>query len=165
MALPINIEKLKFMKNFVLILISLSVIIFEATAHAQNKPQFFIDFRPLADSLGKAYDLPPCLILGVAYQESGGGTSTVAKKLNNHFGIVGDCRYDISKHQSKYRYYPSVLDSYIGFCKLVASKKFYSSMKGSDDVDLWLKKLSAAGYAPSPKWPVAISKIIKNYCD
>jgi len=141
------------------------MIIFNITTYAQYKPRFFEDFRPLADSLGKAYNLPPCLILGIAYQESGGGISIVAKKLNNHFGIVGDCRYDVSKHQSKYRYYPKAIDSYVAFCKLVESKKFYSSMKGNNDVDLWLKKLAAAGYAHNPQWPVAVSRIIKKYCD
>ena len=103
-------------------------------------------------------------MLAVAYHESGGGVSVVAKKLNNHFGIVGDCRYDFTNHRSKYRYYPTITDSYIGFCKLVASKKFYESMKGNTDEKLWLKKLGATGYASDPNWPITVYKVVVNKC-
>lgn len=63
----------------------------------QQKPVYFDDYRALADSLSLVYQIPSCVMLAVAYHESGGGVSVVAKKLNNHFGIAGDCRYDITK--------------------------------------------------------------------
>jgi len=118
----------------------------------------------LADSLSLVYQIPSCVMLAVAYHESGGGVSVVAKKLNNHFGIAGDCRYDITKHKSKYRYYPTITDSYIGFCNLVASKKFYESMKGNTDENLWLKKLGATGYASDPNWSTTVYKVVLNKC-
>jgi flagellum-specific peptidoglycan hydrolase FlgJ len=133
-------------------------------AYGQQKPMYFDTYRALADSLSLVYQIPSCLMLAVAYHESGGGVSVVAKKLNNHFGIVGDCRYDITNHQSKYRYYPTITDAYIGFCKLVVSKKFYESMKGNTDENLWLKKLGATGYASNPNWPTAVYKVVTNSC-
>ena len=92
------------------------------------------------------------------------GALEAFEKLNNHFGIVGDCRYDITNHQSKYRYYPTITDAYIGFCTLVVSKKFYESMKGNTDENLWLKKLGATGYASNPNWPTTVYKVVTNSC-
>ena len=129
-----------------------------------KKPAYFDNYKHLTDSLSEVYQIPACVMLAVAYQESGGGVSLVAKKLNNHFGIVGDCRYDISKHKSKYRYYPTITDSYIGFCKLVASKKFYESMKGNTDEKLWINKIAATGYAGDPSWASVVYSIVVKHC-
>ncbi|HBW86553.1 MAG TPA: muramidase [Crocinitomicaceae bacterium] len=132
---------------------------------SQSGTTYFAQYRNLADSLSTAYGIPACVILGVAYLESGGGTSVVAKKLNNHFGIVGNCNYAVSRHKSRYRYYSSIKDSYIGFCKLVASKKMYAQMKGSPDCKLWLKKIAATGYAADAnRWTTHVNSTIKKYC-
>ncbi|MEY3048253.1 MAG: hypothetical protein RL365_291 [Bacteroidota bacterium] len=145
--------------------ILLTCAFFANIAYSQQKIAFFDSYRSLADSLGKEYQIPACVILSVAYLESGGGVSVVAKKLNNHFGIVGDCKYSISKHQSKYKYYETSKDSYIGFCNLVKNKKFYESMKGSTDEHLWFKKIAATGYAAdATKWANACSRICNDYC-
>ena len=135
-----------------------------SVVYGQQKPVYFDNYRALADSLSLVYQIPSCVMLAVAYHESGGGVSLVAKKLNNHFGIVGDCRFDITKHKSKYRYYPTITDSYIGFCNLVASKKFYETMKGNTDEKQWLKKLGATGYASDPNWSTTVYKVVLNKC-
>lgn len=144
------------------------VLFFSLYSHfcsSQNATNYFSNYKYLADSLSKAYGIPSCVILGVAYIESGGGKSVVAKKLNNHFGIVGNCNYAVSHHKSRYRYYPSIKDSYIGFCNLVASKKMYAQMKGSPDCKLWLKKIAATGYAAdATKWTTHVYSTIKKYC-
>jgi len=135
------------------------------TSSAKKNVSYFDKYRELANGLSAQYDIPACVMLSVGYLESGAGTSVVAKKLNNHFGIVGDCKPAISKHKSKYKYYASVSDSYVGFCKLVSSKKFYSSMKGSKDEKLWFKKIAATGYAAdATKWANANIRICQNYC-
>ncbi|MBM3160346.1 MAG: glucosaminidase domain-containing protein [Bacteroidetes bacterium] len=131
----------------------------------QNTSSYFAKYKKLADSLSVTYGIPSCVILGVAYHESGGGTSILAKKLHNHFGIKGDCNFAVSHHKSSYKYYPKVEDSYIGFCKLVANKKMYAQMKGSTDCQLWLKKIAATGYAANAsKWSGYVNSIIRRYC-
>jgi len=144
------------------------VLFFSLYSHycsSQSGTSYFAKYRKLADSLSTAYGIPPCVILGVAYHESGGGTSVLAKKLHNHFGIKGDCNYAVSHHKSSYRYYPTVEDSYVGFCKLVANKKMYAQMKGSTDCKLWLKKIAATGYAAdASKWSGNVNSIIRRYC-
>lgn len=134
--------------------------------HAQaTKSNYFETYRSFVDSLSKVYEIPSCVILSVAYLESGGGTSTVAKKLNNHFGIVGDCKFEISKHQSKYKYYSNIQDSYIGFCNLVKNRKFYESIKGTEDEKVWFRKIASTGYAAdATKWANACIKICENNC-
>lgn len=147
------------------VLTVLFISFFAYSGSTQNSSSYFTKYRKLADSLSKTYGIPACVILGVAYHESGGGTSVVAKKLHNHFGIKGDCNYAVSHHKSSYRYYPTVEDSYIGFCKLVANKKMYAQMKGSTDCKLWLKKIAATGYAAdASKWSGHVNSIIRRYC-
>lgn len=127
---------------------------------------YFAKYDKLADSLSRIYKIPSCIILSVGFLESGGGTSTLAKKLHNHFGIVGDCNYRVSRYKSSYKYYPSIRESFIGFCELVKSKKFYASMAGSKDQKLWAKKIAATGYAANPtKWSNAVYSISKKYCN
>jgi Bax protein len=120
---------------------------------------YFDRYKSLADSLEDVYSVPSALMLAVAYHESGGGKSKVAKHSNNHFGIKGKNH----KVKSAYRYFDDVVDSYVAFCKLVTSKKFYNNVKGSDDVKKWVRGLSNSGYASnSSTWSNKIIQIIKT---
>jgi len=129
-----------------------------------QSPSYFKNFKPLADSLSGIYHIPSSVILAVAYIESGGGTSGVAKNLHNHFGIVGDCQYTLTHYKSRYRYFPTIRDSYLGFCNLIASKKFYPTMLSSNDPKLWLRKIAATGYAADAnQWTETVyGVILKN---
>lgn len=130
-----------------------------------SQHQYFLDYRKLADSLSSAYQIPACIILSVAYIESGGGTSNIAKKLHNHFGIKGKNDIAISGYKSTYRYFATIEDSYIGFCDLVASKKYYETMKGSVDNEKWLKTIASHGYAADANsWSSAVNKTLKKNC-
>jgi flagellum-specific peptidoglycan hydrolase FlgJ len=130
---------------------------------AQNK--FFTNYRPLADSLAAAYQIPASVILAVAYQESGGGTSVVGRRLNNHFGLKGRVPGgDTVSVKSSYKYFENPADSYIYFCKLVARKKFYSTLKGSKDYKKWVVSISNTGYAANAKvWSKHIIAVIEKY--
>lgn len=151
--------KLIIMKNYVL-----SSCIFISLNHFSQKT-YFIDYGELADSLASAYQIPACVILSVAYIESGGGTSNVGRKLNNHFGIKGKNDISILGYQSSYKYYLSIKDSYIGFCTLVSSKKYYASMKGSKDHEKWLKTIASYGYAADAnKWSTSVLSVLNKNC-
>ena len=138
--------------------------IFITLNHFSQKT-YFIDYRELADSLESAYEIPACIILSVAYIESGGGTSNIGRKLNNHFGIKGKNDVSISGYQSSYKYYPTSRDSYIGFCTLVSSKKYYASMKGSKDHEKCLKTIASYGYAADAnKWSKSVLLVLNKNC-
>ena len=119
---------------------------------------YFERYKDLADSLETVYNVPSALMLAVAYHESAGGKSKVAKHSNNHFGIKGKNH----KVKSAYKYFEDVVESYEAFCKLVTSKKFYNNVKESDDVKKWVRGLSNSGYASnSSTWSNKIIQIIK----
>jgi len=133
-------------------------------AQAQNK-NYFSEYWALAKEMEQQYTIPACVILAVGYIESGGGVSQVGKRLNNHFGIVGPSKPEISGYRSRYRYYPTIKDSFVGFCNLVAAKKFYPKFKGSPDKNLWVRSIAATGYAADEnKWSAAVIGIINNKC-
>ena len=129
-----------------------------------SQTEYFNKYMPLADSLEDKYGVPSCLILSVGFLESGGGKSKVAKVLNNHFGIVGKNNlHKKGRFKSKYKYFSSILDSYIGFCKLVASKTYYSSLKGDKSVDKWAIAIASKGYAENAnRWSSHIIKLAKQ---
>ncbi|MFM2156349.1 MAG: hypothetical protein RL516_1098 [Bacteroidota bacterium] len=133
------------------------------SSNAQNK--FFISYRPLADSLAAAYQIPASVILAVAYQESGGGTSVVSRRLNNHFGLKGRLPGgDTVSVKSSYKYFEKPADSYIYFCNLVARKKFYPSLKGITDYKKWVIAISKTGYAGNAKvWSKHIIGVVEKY--
>ncbi|MBM3455594.1 MAG: muramidase [Bacteroidetes bacterium] len=143
----------------------LFAFLFASFGVTQNGTSYFTKYRKLADSLSDTYGIPSCVILGVAFHESAGGTSILAKKLNNHFGIKGNCNYAVSHHRSSYKYYPTIKESYIAFCELVANKKLYPQMKGSSNYKLWLKKIAATGYAANAgRWSAHVNTAIRKYC-
>jgi flagellum-specific peptidoglycan hydrolase FlgJ len=131
-----------------------------------SQADYFKKYQKIADSLGKEYKIPSCLILGVGYLESGGGKSKIAKVLNNHFGIVGKNNlYNNGNFKSKYKYYKSVTDSYIGFCNLVASKTYYSELKGNTNIEKWANAIASKGYAKNADaWSNYVIKLTSKQC-
>lgn len=113
----------------------------------------------LADSLETIYQIPSSVMLAIAYYESGAGKSMLARKSNNHFGIVGKNPH----YRSRYRYFKSDTASYEGFCKLICNKSFYRKLAGTDDTHQWILAISNAGYAQNATaWRHKILAIIKS---
>lgn len=146
-------------EHFISLLLSLFI---SNVVVAQNK--FFDDFRPLADSLGTAYEIPTEVILAVAYHESGGGTSVISRRLNNYFGLKGRVPGgDTVSVKSSYKYFEKPIDSYVYFCNLVARKKFYTTLKGNKDYKKWVIAISNTGYAANAKlWSKYIIGVIEK---
>lgn len=137
-------------------IIILLFIIFSFPLFSQS---YFQKYQPIADSLENIYGIPSALMLAVAYHESAGGKSKVAKHSNNHFGIKGKNH----KVKSQYKYFTSDTASYEGFCKLVSSKTFYPKLKHTKETKKWVHALSKTGYAHSVSWSEKIIHIIKKY--
>lgn len=141
----------------------LFTLIISLLSNAQGTA-YFTKYRNFAEDLACHYGIPADVMLAVAYIESGGGTSKVAQNLNNHFGIVGSCNYNVSKYKSRYKYFKSIEHSYVGFCDLVASKKFYLGLKGSNNTDKWVRSIAATGYAADANlWSNTVIGMIKKY--
>ena len=142
--------------------IILSILFFSLS----SQTEYFNKYKPLADSLEDKYGVPSCLILSVGFLESGGGKSKVAKVLNNHFGIVGKNNlHKKGRFKSKYKYFYSVSDSYNSFCKLIASKSYYSTLKGNKDIAKWAIAIASKGYAENANlWSRYIITLAKKQC-
>jgi hypothetical protein len=149
------------MKILRVLLISL-FLIYCYNANCQSK--YFDDYRPIADSLSVIYEIPSSFILAIAYHESGAGTSVVARRLNNHFGMKGRVPGgDTVAVKSSYKYFTTANESYNYFCKLVSSKKFYPTLKGNPDYKKWVIALSHTGYAGNAKlWSRQIIQIVER---
>lgn len=140
-------------------------LLFGLSNKSFSQSNYFVKYRPLVDSLSNAYKIPSSVILAVAYLESGGGTSVVGRRLNNHFGLKGRVPGgDTVNVKSSYKYFPTATDSYIYFCELVARKKFYPSLKGSKDYKKWVVSIANTGYAASATvWSKHVLGIIEKY--
>lgn len=143
----------------------IAVLILAMGIKSFSQTKYITTYRPIADSLSQVYGIPVAVILGVAIIESGSGTSRNSKLLNNHFGIVGKNNLLQTKGiKSRYKQFSDVASSYAAFCKLVASKKFYTRLKGNKDYSAWLEAMSKAKYSEAPlEWKKRITSVIKKH--
>lgn len=129
---------------------------------AQSK--YVRKYSGLADSLQAAYGIPSAVILGIAIIESSSGTSRNCRLLHNHFGIVGKNNLLKTKRiKSRYKQYANDTDSYIDFCRLMTTKRFYSKLKGNMNYKLWIDAISKAKYSEVPAiWKERILSAIRK---
>ncbi len=143
--------------------LALVLLLSAYSGSAQNR-RYIANHKLLATILSEAYGIPASVILAVASIESSGGVGPAAKVLNNHFGIVGKNnivnRYG---HQSRYKQYDNVYESYIDFCEVISRKRFYKKLKDNDDPAAWVKAISNAGYSEEPEqWERKVFGVLKR---
>ena len=112
----------------------------------------------------KEYGVPASIILGIAYHESAGGNSKIARYLNNHFGIKGE--NSSTEIRSAYKGYDSVSDSYRDFVRLIERRKQYNKLidrYGPGNYKDWVYGIARGGYAMSRTWPSQVIAIINKY--
>ena len=96
--------------------------------------------------------------------ESGSGTSRNARLLKNYFGIVGKNSL-LRTHgiKTRYKQYASDLESFVDFCRLMTKKKFYPSLKGTTQIQQWVRSIAAAGYSEVPVvWQQRVMSTIRK---
>lgn len=117
-------------------------------------------YKEVTDSLAVEFGIPYEVIMAVAIVESGAGTSKVAQKLQNHFGIVGPNKV----RWSRFKQYDTDEDSFRDFCVKMTTKKFYERLKGNPDHKKWIFEISKTGYASHPKrWRAMLYKAIAKH--
>lgn len=129
--------------------------------NAQQKRHNYIESnQKMATELSKKYGIPSGIILAIAFVETGGGTSKGARTYNNHFGIIG--KNKIVK--SRYKSFASTKESYEAFCKLITSKKYYTELKGNNNLSEWVTAIASAGYSEAPlEWKRRVNLIIDKF--
>ena len=123
--------------------------------------------------------VPASITLGQAILESNSGTSTLALKSNNHFGIKckswwnGSSYYhkDDDKDQygnlikSCFRAYDRIEDSYIDHSNFLKQSGHYAQLfqLEKNDFEGWANGLKQCGYATDTAYSKKLINIIKKY--
>lgn len=118
------------------------------------------------------HKIPASVILAQAIFESGCGTSDLAKKSNNHFGIKCHAEWDgdtILKNDDSYnecfRSYKTVKESYTDHSLFLRSRPRYRHLFRLRFTDYrgWCYGLKNSGYATYAYYPEVLIKIIEQY--
>ncbi len=117
------------------------------------------------------YSIPASIILAQGALESSWGTSKLALKGNNHFGIKchdwsGDRLYhDDDKRGECFRKYGRVQESFRDHSLFLSSRSRYSTLFKLSPTDYqgWAKGLQEAGYATNPNYSKLLIELIEHY--
>lgn len=117
------------------------------------------------------YKIPASVILAQAIFESSSGTSALAKKANNHFGIKchvgweGDTtrQHDDTLNEC-FRSYRNIEDSYTDHSLFLTTRPRYADLfkLSVNDYKSWCIGLKNAGYATSPNYAIQLIKLIEE---
>ncbi|WP_317898237.1 glycoside hydrolase family 73 protein [Aurantibacillus circumpalustris] len=155
--------------------LSVFLILFSFTAFAQP-PQFKIytyieKYKDVAVHQMVEYKIPASVILAQAICESSSGTSELAKKSNNHFGIkchvgwVGDtiARHDDTLNEC-FRSYKNIEQSYTDHSLFLVTRPRYAELFKLSVIDYknWCLGLKTAGYATAPHYATRLIQLIEE---
>lgn len=164
-------------KNFVYpTLLINSFLLFTLTIFAQYTEAdiyTYIDtYHLIAQKKMQEYKIPASITLAQGIFESACGTSRLATKGNNHFGIKchtnwnGDTvRIDDDELQECFRKYASVEESYNDHSHFLTSRSRYKELFKLDILDYkaWAHGLKAAGYATNPEYALRLISLIERF--
>jgi LysM repeat protein len=145
------------------------------TTRAQEPGQvreYINTYKDLAIAEMQRSGIPAAITLAQGIHETGAGTSPLAVKSNNHFGIkckanwTGESvSHDDDARGECFRKYPSAVDSYRDHSDFLKNSPRYASLFSLDPADYqgWANGLKNAGYATNPKYPQVLIKLIEDY--
>ncbi len=162
------------MRRTHLLLICIWLISFAGNAQKKNQRYIkYIDtYSDLAVEHMKKYKIPASITLAQGLLESGAGTSRLAQKSNNHFGIKcgsswkgRTVRHDDDARQECFRAYKSAKESYEDHSVFLANGARYAFLFKLDIADYkgWARGLKKAGYATDPSYANRLITIIETY--
>lgn len=142
------------------------LLLWSINTHAQSAAEKYVTkYDSLAVEVLNKYGIPASVVLGIAMQETGAGTSKLCRVNHNHFGVKGRVKSSKTKsgYSSQYRSFDSDEAAYLHFGEMISKKKYYSALKGNMDYLKWLKAMKAANYATSSTWVSAVNSLIKKH--
>ncbi len=167
----------------VLFVVAVFVFLNQSTAQnpkisAQDKEYFIESFSMIAVAEMNAHQIPASIKLAQAILESNWGTSELATKGNNFYGIKckaswtgeriyrEDDDYDASGKliASCFRKYSDPSESFEAHSLFLKKNKRYAFLFDlGNDYSKWAYGLKDAGYATNPKYPIILIDIIETY--
>lgn len=144
---------------------------------------FIETLAPYAMKYGKQYNVLPSLILAQGIHETGSGTSELAQKANNLFGIKKGMDWDgevyaVVTHEyrkneagedekyyitAEFRKYDSYEGAVIDLCKKYNTMARYAAVPGNFVFADVAQAVKDAGYATDPIYPTLLIKAYDNY--
>ncbi len=127
-------------------------------------------YKKIAREESDRYGIPASIILAQGLLESKAGTSKLAAKNNNHFGIKcflhqchkGHCsNFADDSHKDFFRIYSSASESFNDHSKFLSQPR-YRWLKSSYDVEVWCEGLQRLGYATSKTYAVDLLGIVRK---
>ena len=152
----------------------LLVLLMSIGLKAQNSlyEQYIEKYQDYAIDQMKRYQIPASITLAQGLLESAAGTSKLAKKGKNHFGIKTGpdwkgryMRLDDDAPNEKFRVYRSVKASYEDHSKFLYGKPRYAKLFELSITDYkgWARGLKKAGYATNPRYANMLIDVIEKY--
>ena len=141
-------------------------------ASIMNREDFFAEFAPLAQEVGKKYGLYPSVILAQAAVESNFGESELSKHYNNYFGIKGEGvvlpTVEMEGEEKKmvqdgFRTYGSARESFYDYGKLIAKAPRYEAVRTAESPEAYARALHPAGYSTNPRYGEILVQMMKDY--
>lgn len=126
-------------------------------------------FAPVAIAEMHKFGIPASITIAQGLLETRAGTSSLATKNNNHFGIKcfsrncgkGHCsNFTDDTHKDFFRKFKSAWESYRAHSKLLRSGR-YASIEG--DYRAWARGLKKAGYATAQNYDESLIRLIRLY--
>lgn len=142
---------------------------------AQRRSQQYVNYinkyKNLAISQMYEYGIPASITLAQGLLESGAGSSELATKGNNHFGIKcgsswtgPTMAHDDDRRNDCFRVYKSVEQSYIDHAVFLQRSRYRSLFRlDRKDYKGWARGLKACGYATSSTYAQKLINIIELY--
>ncbi len=118
------------------------------------------------------YGVPASITMAQGLLESAAGTSTLAVRANNHFGIKCGSQWtgpyilrDDDYRNEQFRVYASAEESYEDHSLFLRKNARYASLFRLKITDYkgWAHGLKAAGYATSPTYAQNLIQLIENF--
>ena len=141
-----------------------------AFAQKNTSLGYIEQFKDNAVSIMHETGIPASIILGIAMHESGNGNSSIAKNLNNQFGVKGGGGAVYYKNKKKvrsaYKKYESILDSFADFARIITERRAVGRIAddiSQNDYEKWVRSIQRSGYASSKKWGAQVLNIIRKY--
>ena len=151
----------------------LAAILLCNVVYAQNnaRKEYIRKYKELAVEQMNKYGIPASITLAQGCLESADGTSRLAVKAHNHFGIKckdwnGKKIYHNDDEKGEcFRKYRNVEESYKDHSEFLRNGLRYQSLFDLKQTDYkaWAHGLKAAGYATNPKYATMLIEIIEEY--
>lgn len=152
------------------------ILLISGQAQAQRKNSRYVEYitiyKDLAVSHMKDYKIPASITLAQGILESGAGTSQLARKSNNHFGIKcgsswrgPSVRHTDDAPNECFRAYKHAQESYRDHSLFLTNGARYAFLFKLDiaDYKAWARGLKKAGYATDPSYANRLITIIEDY--